>query len=136
MIVFLVLLLFDEPEASWVPSPSGFREAESEWGHQPQAGLALLRVRIPILRPNKEDCLLIVFLVLLLFDEPEASWVPSPSGFREAESEWGHQPQAGLALLRVRIPILRPQENNPNILLLGEVFGLFVLFEYPNFNSK
>ena len=27
-------------------------------------------------------------------------------------------------------------ENNPNILLLGEAFGLFVLFEYPNFNSK
>jgi hypothetical protein len=30
----------------------------------------------------------------------------------------------------------RPHENNPNILLLGESFGLFVLFEYPNFNSK
>ena len=27
-------------------------------------------------------------------------------------------------------------ENNPNILLLGESFGLFVFFEYPNFNSK
>lgn len=27
-------------------------------------------------------------------------------------------------------------ENNPNILLLGEAFGLFVLFDYPNFNSK
>ena len=27
-------------------------------------------------------------------------------------------------------------ENNPNILLLGEAFGLFVLFEHPNFNSK
>ena len=36
----------------------------------------------------------------------------------------------------VRIPSLRPHENNPNILLLGEAFGLFVLFEYPNFNSK
>ena len=31
---------------------------------------------------------------------------------------------------------LRPYENNPNILLLGEAFELFVLFEYPNFNSK
>ena len=31
---------------------------------------------------------------------------------------------------------LRPHENNPNILLLGESFGLFVLFKYPNFNSK
>lgn len=30
----------------------------------------------------------------------------------------------------------RPHENNPNVLLLGEAFGLFVLFEYPNFNSK
>ena len=30
----------------------------------------------------------------------------------------------------------RPRENNPNILLLGEAFGLFVLFEYPNSNSK
>lgn len=27
-------------------------------------------------------------------------------------------------------------ENNPNILLLGESFELFVLFEYPNFNIK
>ena len=36
----------------------------------------------------------------------------------------------------VRIQSLRPHENNPNILLLGEAFGLFVLFEYPNFNSK
>ena len=29
-----------------------------------------------------------------------------------------------------------PYENNPNMLLFGESFGLFVLFEYPNFNSK
>ena len=36
----------------------------------------------------------------------------------------------------VQILSLRPHENNPNILLLGEAFGLFVLFEYPNFNSK
>ena len=34
------------------------------------------------------------------------------------------------------VDLLRPHENNPNILLLGESFGLFVLFEYPNFNSK
>ena len=34
------------------------------------------------------------------------------------------------------VPPLRPHENNPDILLLGEAFGLFVLFEYPNFNSK
>ena len=37
---------------------------------------------------------------------------------------------------RDRVLSLRPHENNPNILLLGEAFGLFVLFEYPNFNSK
>ena len=36
-------------------SLSGFREAESEWGHKPQAGLALPRVRIPILRPRKPE---------------------------------------------------------------------------------
>ena len=29
----------------------------------------------------------------------------------------------------VQIVSLRPHENNPNILLLGESFGLFVLFE-------
>ena len=45
---------------------------------------------------------------LLQQREPEASWLPSPSGFRKAENEWGHTPQARLALLRVRIPILRP----------------------------
>ena len=37
---------------------------------------------------------------------------------------------------QVRILSSRPHENNPNILLFGESFGLFVLFEYPNFNSK
>lgn len=26
--------------------------------------------------------------------------------------------------------------NNPNILLLGEAFGLFVLFKYQNFNGN
>ncbi len=40
------------------------------------------------------------------------------------------------AVSKLRILSLRPHENNPNILLLGEAFGLFVLFEYPNFNSK
>ena len=42
----------------------------------------------------------------------------------------------GSKMLQVRVLSLRPHENNPNILLLGEAFGLFVLFEYPNFNSK
>ena len=42
----------------------------------------------------------------------------------------------GTSMPQVRILSLRPHENNPNILLLGESFGLFVLFEYPNFNSK
>ena len=37
---------------------------------------------------------------------------------------------------QVRVLSLRPHENNPNILLLGESFGLFVLFEHPNFNGK
>ena len=42
----------------------------------------------------------------------------------------------GTSMPQVRTLSLRPHENNPNILLLGEAFGLFVLFEYPNFNSK
>ena len=42
----------------------------------------------------------------------------------------------GTSMPQIRILSLRPHENNPNILLLGEAFGLFVLFEYPNFNSK
>ena len=42
----------------------------------------------------------------------------------------------GPSMPQVRTLSLRPHENNPNILLLGEAFGLFVLFEYPNFNSK
>ena len=42
----------------------------------------------------------------------------------------------GTSMPSVRIRPLRPHENNPNILLFGESFGLFVLFEYPNFNSK
>ena len=36
----------------------------------------------------------------------------------------------------VRIVSLRPHENDPNILLFGESFGLFVLFDNPNFNSQ
>ena len=40
------------------------------------------------------------------------------------------------ASFAIELPPLRPHDNNPNILLLGEAFGLFVLFEYPNFNSK
>ena len=42
----------------------------------------------------------------------------------------------GTSMPQVRTLSLRPHENNPNILLFGESFGLFVLFEYPNFNSK
>ena len=42
----------------------------------------------------------------------------------------------GSKFKQVRLLSSRPHENNPNILLLGEAFGLFVLFEYPNFNSK
>ena len=69
------------------------------------------------LRPNKEDCFWVVFLFLLDFIEPEASWVPSPSGFRATESEWGHKPQAGLALLRVQIPTLRPIKEDHRLVV-------------------
>ena len=58
---FAVAVLFFwnryEPEASWMSSPSGFCEAESEWGHTPQAELALLQVCIPTLRQKKKSIL-------------------------------------------------------------------------------
>lgn len=42
----------------------------------------------------------------------------------------------GMLRPQVRALSLRPHTNNPNILLLGEAFGLFVLFKYQNFNGN
>ena len=46
--------------------------------------------------PTKKRRLLIraVFFFCCHTGEPEASWMSSPSGFRKAESEWGHPPHA------------------------------------------
>ena len=53
------------------------------------------RVRIPTLRPKIREWLVCRSLIFNCSTaEPGASWVLSPSGFREAESEWGHPPHA------------------------------------------
>ena len=44
-------------------------------------------------------------LLFICISYPLASWLPSPSGFRAAESEWGHKPKAALALPGVRITL-------------------------------
>ena len=38
--------------------------------------------------------------------------------------------------MQVQVLLPAPNKNNPNLLPIGETFGVSLFFDYPNFNTK
>ena len=43
---------------------------------------------------------------------------------------------SGGNFMQVQFLLPAPNKNNPNLLPIGEMFGFFLFFDYPNFNTK
>ena len=43
---------------------------------------------------------------------------------------------SGGNFVEVQVLLPAPNRNNPNLVIIGDAFGLSFMFTYPNFNSK